>query len=66
MGREVKVKTRVPVDGETNHRGVLDDAGAEAFVLEVDGEPRRIAYSDVARARTVFTWEKSAKPGMRR
>ncbi len=66
VGREVRVKTRAPVDGDTTHRGVLEDAGAEEFVLDVDGERRRIAYSDVARARTVFTWEKSAKPGTRR
>ncbi len=66
IDREVKVKTHGAVDGARNHRGFLrtvDDAG---FVIEVDGAEREIAFEDVVSARTVFVWEKTAKPGSRR
>ena len=55
MGREVKVKTRVPVDGAKNHRGVLARADDRGFTID-DGRrnERSIAYDDVASARTVF------------
>ena len=41
-------------------RGLLDD---EAIVVVVDGAERRIEMGDIASARTVFVWEKGAKPG---
>ena len=65
VGRNVKVKSREPVSGEHAHRGVLARANGDGFVLEVDGEERRIAYGDVVSARTVFVWEKASKPGKR-
>lgn len=61
VGREVKVKTSVPVDGETAHRGVLDEADDTGFSLRVDGTVRRIAFGDVKSASTVFTWNEKAK-----
>lgn len=63
IGREVKVKTRVAVHDARNHRGVLRASDESGFVLEVDGVERTIAFDDVATARTVFVWEKAAKPG---
>ena len=66
MGRELKVKTLVAVDGAKNHRGLLRSVSEASFVLEVDGEERTVAFDDVASARTVFVWEKTAKPGQRR
>jgi len=65
VGREVKVKTRTEVDGTHSHRGVLAAAGDGGFAIEVDGDRREIAYGDVVSARTVFNWEKAAKPGKR-
>ena len=65
VGREVKVKTRAA--GETvHHRGLLHASDETGFTLDVDGTHRRIAYADVANARTLFTWEKAARPGTRR
>ncbi|MBT8197802.1 MAG: ribosome maturation factor RimP [Acidimicrobiia bacterium] len=61
VGREVKVKTSVPIDGERAHRGVLEEADDNGFSVQVDGTARRIAYGDVKRAATVFTWEEKAK-----
>ena len=65
VGKNVKVKSRVPVSGEHAHRGVLARADDDWFVLEVDGEERQIPYGDVVSARTVFVWEKASKPGKR-
>jgi ribosome maturation factor RimP len=65
VGREVKVKTSSEITGQRSHHGVLVAAGEDRFVVEVDGENREIAYGDVVSARTVFAWEKAAKPGSR-
>jgi ribosome maturation factor RimP len=65
VGRDLKVKSRQEISGEYVHRGVLVSADDDRFVVEVDGEDREIAYGDVVSARTVFTWEKAAKPGKR-
>lgn len=65
IGREVKVKTVREIGGANNHRGTLVAAGGDEFVIDVAGEPRSIAYDDVASAQTVFAWEKSPKPGKR-
>ncbi len=65
VGREVKVKSRLEIGGDFAHRGVLTDANDDGFVVDVDGEKREIAYGDVVSARTVFAWEKAAKPGKR-
>ena len=65
IGRDVKVKTKADIDGERNHRGALVEADENGFVVDVDGSERKIAYGDVVTARTVFVWEKAAKPGKR-
>lgn len=62
VGRDVKVKSRVPVDGDHGHKGVLVAAEDDEFVVDVDGNDRHIAYGDVVSARTVFTWKKASKP----
>jgi ribosome maturation factor RimP len=63
VGRQVRVKTYAPIDGEKNHKGRLVAADADGIVVDIDGTERSIAYGDVATARTVFVWEKGAKPG---
>lgn len=65
VGKEIKVKTAVPVAGERTHTGVLTAADDSSFTISIDGEPRRIEYDEVASARTVFEWKKAAKPGSR-
>lgn len=63
IGDEVTVKTRVEVDGERRFRGTLTAADDEAIVLAGDGAERRLAYADIDKARTVFTWGPAPKPG---
>ncbi|MGH9022683.1 MAG: ribosome maturation factor RimP [Acidimicrobiia bacterium] len=66
VGTVVSVKTFVAVDGARRHRGTLAGADAEGISLEGDGQPRRFAYSEIARARTVFEWGPAPKPGSAR
>ncbi len=66
VGREVKVKTFAPVDGERVHVGVLDEVGDDGFVVQLNDGARRIGFGEVASAQTVFTWEAAPKPGRRR
>jgi ribosome maturation factor RimP len=65
IGREVLVKTVEPVDGTQSHRGTLSDVTDTAAVVTVDGTDRTIPFSAVAKARTVFRWESTPKPGKR-
>jgi len=65
VGREVVVKTREPIEGVQSHRGILREADDRAVAVLVDGHDRRIPLADVTQARTVFRWEKPAKPGSR-
>lgn len=68
QGATVSVKTRPEVDGERRVEGVLadvDDTGFTVRVGDAKGETvsRRLVYSDVEKARTVFEWGPPPKPG---
>jgi ribosome maturation factor RimP len=65
IGRDVKVKSKIPVGGGHSHRGILTGVDEDGFVVDVDGDERHIAYRDVVSARTVFVWERAPKPGKR-
>jgi len=63
VGREVVVDTRVPVAGETSHRGILEAAADDGLAIRVGEKTQMIPMGDVSGARTVFQWEAQAKPG---
>ena len=63
VGREIVVDTKVPVAGETSHRGILEAAADEELTVLVGETSRMIPMGDVTGARTVFRWESQAKPG---
>ncbi len=63
VGRDVRVKTRVEVEGFRRHDGLLETAGDTECVIEVDGVTRTVAYDTVTSAKTVYNWKKPAKPG---
>ena len=65
VGSEAKIKTFGPIDGERTHSGTIAAAAESSFTLDVDGTQREIPYDAVASARTVFVWDKTAKPGPR-
>jgi ribosome maturation factor RimP len=59
VGSTVTVKTLPGVQGERRHDGVLDAADDTGIV--VDGQA--IAYDDIERARTTFSWGPAPRPG---
>jgi len=65
IGRQIKVKSRSESGSTTTTSGVLVSADDDEIVVEVDDERQAFAYGEVVSARTVFTWEKGAKPGNR-
>jgi ribosome maturation factor RimP len=66
VGTKVKVKTNPTVEGERRVDGTLTDADDDGFTVDTDTGPRRLAYGDVERARTVFEWGGQPKPGTTR
>ena len=63
VGSNVKVKTFAAVDGEKSHQGALVSVEEDGFVVDMDGTERKFQYGDVSSARTIFVWEKGARPG---
>ena len=64
VGSEVSVRTLPGVDGERRVRGVLAHADDSSIVVELaEGGQRHLSYSDIERARTVFEWGPSPRPG---
>jgi ribosome maturation factor RimP len=64
VGREVSITTTVPVDGTTHHRGIVAAADDETVTITAgDRADRTIPFDAIAKARTVFRWERSQKPG---
>ena len=63
IGRKVRVKTFAEIEGERHHNGVLVSTLEDEFSVEISGVERKIRYEDVSSARTVFVWEKGARPG---
>lgn len=66
VGREVAITTRSDIGGSTTHRGVLEAADEDACVVLVDDERRTLPMGEIASAKTVFRWERNAKPGKTR
>ena len=59
VGQRVSVKTVPGTEGDRRITGLLVTADDEGF--EVEG--RRLTYDEVERARTVFEWGPTPKPG---
>jgi ribosome maturation factor RimP len=66
IGTVIALKTVAGTPGDRRLRGVLesvDDDGVVVLPDEHPDEPRRVAFADVERARTVFEWGPAPKPG---
>ena len=57
VGTEVKVKTNPGVEGDRRVDGLLSEADGDGIVVA----GRRLAYSEIERARTVFEWGPTPK-----
>ena len=62
VGATVAVKTAPSVEGDRRLQGRLEAADDDGVVVA----GRRLAYADVASARTVFEWGPAPKPGQRK
>ena len=56
IGERVKVRTSPSTEGDRRVEGALVAADDEGFVVDTGTEQRRLSYSDMERARTVFEW----------
>jgi ribosome maturation factor RimP len=63
VGEQVSIRTRPGTEGDRRAHGSLLGADDEGVTVLVDDEPRRVAYDDIERARTVVDWSKPPKPG---
>ena len=65
VGEVVSVRTLPGTEGERRLQGVLRAADEEGIVLageQLPGGERRLAYSEIERARTVFEWGGAPRP----
>lgn len=65
VGEKVNVKTRAGVDGDRRFVAVIASADDDTVTLTPadGGDPRVLAYDDIERARTLFDWGPTSKPG---
>ena len=66
VGTKVKIKTTPSTEGDRRVDGVLTDVDDDGFTVLTDTGARRLAYDEVEKARTVFEWGGSPKPGSTR
>lgn len=66
VGREVKIRTKKDIDGARNHRGLLEAFDDGVCVVVIDGKRRKVSIDDIGSAKTVFHWNRGAKPGGKR
>jgi ribosome maturation factor RimP len=66
VGRDVVMTVRTGQDTKRAIRGVLEAAEDDKCVVSVDGVNETVLMADIASAKTVFRWERGAKPGKRR
>jgi ribosome maturation factor RimP len=63
VGSAVKLKTRPDADGDRRVEGTITAADADGITVETTTGSRRLAYGEIERARTVFEWGPTTKPG---
>lgn len=65
LGRDIVVKTSAEYEGRRRHTGRLAAAANDNITLETDEGSLVVNLDDVMSAKTVFVWERGAKPGSR-
>ena len=56
VGETISIKLGPQVEGERRIEGVLMGFDDDGITIGVDGVPRRMAFKDITKARTVFEW----------
>ena len=62
VGEKVRIKTKSPVEGARNHLGTIAAADDDAVTVAMETGERRIAFEEMASARTVFEWGPKGPP----
>lgn len=55
IGHDAKIKTRLPIDGQSKFRGEIIRADLNGAVLDVSGEQRMFPYGQIEAAKLVIT-----------
>ena len=64
VGTTVNVKTRPGTEGERRVAGVIEDVDDTGVTIRLDdGATRGLRYEEIERARTVFAWGPTPRPG---
>ena len=61
VGETISVKLGPQIEGERRIQGVLTGCDVDGITIEENGVPRRMAFSDITKARTVFEWGPTSK-----
>jgi ribosome maturation factor RimP len=65
IGRQVRIRTREPIDGSRHLLGALVAADDEAIVVATSGGEHRVPLAEVSSARTVADWGAELKRSTR-
>ena len=57
IGKKIKIKTRMPVDGRRNFTGVLKDFKEQKLALDSEGGLVTLAWSDIEKANLVYEFD---------
>ncbi|MGK2928679.1 MAG: ribosome maturation factor RimP [Acidimicrobiales bacterium] len=70
IGESVTIRTTPETEGDRRIRGTISAADDAGFTVQIEddadrptGEERTLAYDEVERARTTFSWGPAPKPG---
>lgn len=63
VGEKVSIKTRPDVEGDRRQTGIIESADADGFTVVAEGVSRHLRYDQIDKARTVFEWGPTPKPG---
>jgi ribosome maturation factor RimP len=57
IGKKIKLRTRMPVDGRRNFTGVLKDFKEQKLALDSEGGLVTLAWSDIEKANLVYEFD---------
>lgn len=63
IGSDVRIKTMPNVEGDRRLTGELVSADDDGVEVRTDAGVRRVRFDDISKARTVFEWGPTPKPG---
>ena len=63
IGEEITLKTKPGVEGDRRVNGVLVAADDSGVTVGSGDDARTLTYDEISKARTVFVWEATPKPG---